>query len=500
MSLKIAFIHYNVQYKNGRENRLHLLTHMREAAVGGAQIILTPEMAVSGYSFKDRADICEQVESEDSEFINEINAIAEEFGCYICVGLALLQEETGAYCNSAIVVGPGNFFQRYDKINGEVRWARPGDPNQSNCFDTPWGRIGILICSDTYYDLQPRITALRGADLLLVPANWPPSGLDPVELWRARAVENGIAIAGCNRTGKDLNMCCESAESCLISSAGEVLFRQSSPKTAIFVHCLPLVGGKLDSNKRKERLKSRRVENYHSCYKNINIISDLTSFFDLPASGELAIHCLVNSKGTATETLDKLAATSREYNINDTTEKTSLWLLSLKDLTAIHLENLQRIARENGIWISIQVSGETSAHLFGPESYIRTEMVTDKAQPSHIDIGPARVAFMPYSSILHPENSVAASKDGCDLIVVGGERFTEEEKLICGARSINHLVVAMCNDQGGGIWMRPEGHARWGEILQEKSGVCNFVLNTELTRKKHFQDRLDLDRLFREEE
>ena len=59
----------------------------------------------------------------------------------------------------------------------------------------------MLICADTYYGLLPRSLALHDVDLLLTLANWPLVGIDPREVWRARALENGIGVIGANRTG-----------------------------------------------------------------------------------------------------------------------------------------------------------------------------------------------------------------------------------------------------------------------------------------------------------
>lgn len=502
MELQIAFIHLDVLYKNGDQNKKNLLRYIREAAENGAGIVLTPEMAVSGYSFQNRADIADAVEDEDGDFICELSSMAEDFDCYICVGLALRQKTTGAYCNSAIVVGPGNFFLRYDKVNGEIRWSRPGDPNQVNSFDTPWGKVGVLICSDTYYDLQPRIAALQGVDLMLVPANWPPSGLDPVELWRARAFENGVAIAACNRTGKDLNMSCESAESCLISSAGEVIFRQNSPTTMILANSLPLADGQLCSASREKRLQTRAVEDYHSCYKNINIVGDLTSFFDLPSVGGLSINCLVNGSHSTAETLEQLDADIQKHTSQADETTGALWLLSFTNFLGNCREELSCIAKENRVWLSVQETNpEPVFHLFGPTECMSLDVNGSSQRGStpypYLDIGPARVAFMPYEALLHPENAVAASKDGCDLIVVCSDSFSDDSRLICGVRTISHLGVAMCTERCAGIWMRPEGHARWGEIIQDGKGCCSFMLDTGLTRKKRFQDRLDLDRLLK---
>lgn len=496
MDLCIGFIHFNVQYKKGEENKYNLLKNIQKAAINGAKIILTPEMAVSGYSFQDREDISQFVEDEDGKFIKELALLAEQFGCYICIGLALRQSSTAAYCNSAIVLGPDGFVFRYDKINGEIRWARPGDPKQINSFLTPWGKVGVLICSDTYYDLQPRISALRGIDLLLVPANWPPTGLDPVELWQARAEENGFAIAACNRTGKDLNMSCELAESCLIDSMGKVIFRQQSATTQIFSHALPLAEGKLSSVQRRRQLEGRRVNTYHSCYRNINILKDSTSFYNLPPSGELRIHCVVGEKHTIDEVLTSLLEEIPHNPETMEQQNSSLWLCLVGESIKGHEREFAKLAREKQIWLCLEErNAQPLFHLFSPRESITLGPLEDHTPPPHLDIGPARVAFMDFATLRHPENAVVASKEGCDLIIVGNISFDESARRTCGVRTINHLCITLCSEAGAGIWMRPEGHARWGEVIQSGKGICRFTLDTHYTRRKRFQDRLDFDQL-----
>ena len=75
--------------------------------------------------------------------------------------------------------------------------------------------MGILVCSYTYYGLFARSMALKGVDFLWVPANWPPVGIDALEVWNARVLENGFFLAACNRTGKDRVMDCRGAVSCV---------------------------------------------------------------------------------------------------------------------------------------------------------------------------------------------------------------------------------------------------------------------------------------------
>jgi len=497
IELNISLIHYQVQYDEPEINKKNLLALIRRTAKNGADIILTPEMAISGYSFQSREDIAKTLEEEDGIFLQRIKKIAMGYNCYICVGLGLRDMKTGAYYNSAIIVGPNDFHLRYDKINGEFRWAKPGDPRQTGCFDSPWGKVGILICSDTYYELQPRIAALKGVDLLLVPANWPPSGLDPIELWRARALENGMAIAACNRTGQDLSMDCELAESCLIDADGSLIFRKQSAESKVFELTLPLENGKLRSSLRQKILSDRRPAHYHKCYRNIAAVSDLTSFLSLPIPGALSISCFVPepSGNTIKQVSDFFINKGRE-------SRPSLWILPPASYSDSFLHMLTQFGRQYGIWLLLQRNLKDQGwHLFSPENdpmhwNLPHWPFGNETIFPQIDIGPARIALIPFPALHHPEIAVAAAKDGCDMIVTSSVQFTDDIRLTCGVRTINHLAVALCTSNGAGIWMRPEGHERWGETVCCEGSSCGFLLDTALTRKKRFQDLVDFDIIF----
>jgi predicted amidohydrolase len=69
-------------------------------------------------------------------------------------------------------------------------------------FDLPWGRVALAICYDLRFPEMWRRYADAGAQLVLIPAEWP---VRRVEHWRlllrARAVENQFYVVGCNRAG-----------------------------------------------------------------------------------------------------------------------------------------------------------------------------------------------------------------------------------------------------------------------------------------------------------
>jgi hypothetical protein len=111
------------------------------------------------------------------------------------------------------------------------------------------------------------------------------------------------------------------------------------------------------------------------------------------------------------------------------------------------------------------------------------------------DCGPARLHIAPIKALYHPEMVLASAKQGCDLAIIFSDSFAESLRLLGGARTIDNVAVAVCSPEGAGIWMTPEGHQRWEEVVAGPGESCRFLLDTNRTRKKRFQDRIDFDTL-----
>jgi predicted amidohydrolase len=498
--LTLGLVHAAIRHGDPAANRRELLAHIDAAAAGGAQIILAPEMAISGYSFDSRGEIAPHVETLAGATVTAVAERARRHGVYICVGLALSSGPDGIYTNSAVLVDPqGRMACRYDKIRAESRWACPGDPGGDNTVQTPWGRLGILICSDTYHGLMPRVTALRGADLLLVPANWPPADFDPRELWRARALENGIHLAACNRTGLDRTMDCRQAASCLIDPHGEMLFEGSSEEGRFFLVHLPLTThGRLASGPRRRRLASRRPVHYPDCYLNLEAITDLTAHYELPPPARVPLVCVVPKPGEASadalrRVLDAEHAAAGE-----------LWLLPARhaDLSPRSLEAIGRMAADQGI--NVVTGGVTGGPRGRGRRYLAFTSGEENGQWTlppwpfdgegrfpRIRLAGLQILLAGLDALTHPELAVAAAKRGCDLALALEGDLMPAKRLLAGVRTIEQLAVAACAPDSAGIWLPPRGHRRWGEARATAGQVCRQDLDVERLRNKRFHDRID---------
>lgn len=488
-SLSLALLHATVDHKQPANNRQQLLALLHQAGEAGAQLALSPELAISGYSFASRDDIAPFTETIDGPTISALRPLARRYGMYICVGLAEREPRSNLFYNSVFVLDPhGQLICRYRKINAETRWACPGNPREDNTFATPWGRIGLLICSDSYHSLPARVASRRGADLLLIPANWPPTGLDPREIWQTRALENGVTVVACNRTGLDLSMDCRQGPSAVFGVDGEPMLDHCSAQTQLLLAEIPL-----DAN---GRLAAIRMQNRHilgdctDCALPLSGIADLTAFLRLPPPGPLTIHCLATS---STEQIIKMLQPGKQRNAAD------LYILPAAAYSDGALELLQshcdardvavcctRLEQRPGIyWLQAQQSPRI----------LELSTWAPTASLPWIDYGPARILPIPSWGLRQPEPICAAAKQGCDLVICSAPAFSASDRLIAGARTIDNVATALCSDEGGGIWMTPEGHERWQETLAAPQAACSYLLDTQRTRHKKFQDRVDYEQL-----
>jgi len=182
---------------------LEALLHLTEtASASGAKLIVTPEMATTAYCWATREEISRDVEPVPGPTTDRFGEIAARYECWIVVGLAEVDPETGVYYNSAVLIGPDGPVGLYRKTHAyvsEPKWAKDGDLGLP-VFETPIGRIAMTICMDATYPETARIPALGGADVICFPTNWL-TEKSPSPSWMVRAAENGVYFVAANRYG-----------------------------------------------------------------------------------------------------------------------------------------------------------------------------------------------------------------------------------------------------------------------------------------------------------
>ena len=201
------------------ENLAKAVERTREAAARGAQIVCLQELFRSQYFCREEAaelfDLAETIPGPSTETLGRV---AKELGIVLIASL-FEKRARGLYHNTAAVLNPdGAIAGLYRKMHipddplyFEKFYFTPGDLGFRN-FDTPFGRIGVLVCWDQWYPEGARLTALQGADILFYPTaiGWHPAekaryGEQQLAAWqtiqRAHAIANGVYVAAVNRTG-----------------------------------------------------------------------------------------------------------------------------------------------------------------------------------------------------------------------------------------------------------------------------------------------------------
>lgn len=207
--VKIACVQMDVVYGDLKSTLSEVCEWIEKAAAEGADVVLFPELILSaGYALGERyRKVAETVPGPS------IEAVARKAGenkIYVIVGLAEKSANDILY-DSAVLI------DRQGKILGTYRKSHLYPPTESifsrgeelPVYQTDFGTVGLLICYDLEFPETARILALKGAEVIFhLVADWPQGvpGLPErvFELsFRARALENRIVLAICNRVGDD---------------------------------------------------------------------------------------------------------------------------------------------------------------------------------------------------------------------------------------------------------------------------------------------------------
>jgi predicted amidohydrolase len=200
----------------------HVEPLIRQAAAGGARLILTPE--ATNFLIQDRASRdALLVEADRDAVVLGLRGLARELGVWLLIGSAIVRSghagDDRAANRSILIDDRGETVATYDKLHvydvdlptGE-RWresasVRPGDG--AVVADTPWGKLGLTICYDIRFPQLHRALAKAGAAMIAVPAAFTvPTGEAHWEtLLRARAIETGAFVlapaqAGAHEDGR----------------------------------------------------------------------------------------------------------------------------------------------------------------------------------------------------------------------------------------------------------------------------------------------------------
>lgn len=197
---------------------------IREAAKRGAQIVLLQELFNTQY-------FCQTIDDKFFDLAQPVPGPLTDSLCKLAKELEVVivapffeRRAAGIYHNSLVVIdADGTLMGKYRKKHipddpgfYEKYYFTPGE-DEYRVFETKYAKIGSLICWDQWYPEAARITALKGAELLVYPTA---IGTLPDEdeqisaeyhdawqtIQRSHAIANGCFVASINRVGQEDNV------------------------------------------------------------------------------------------------------------------------------------------------------------------------------------------------------------------------------------------------------------------------------------------------------
>lgn len=204
-TIRVAGVQMDPKIGEIDSNLRTIVDRFQEAAANGANLVVFPECALSGYGFGSREEAMIYAESIPGPGVEVIAAKCAQAGAYCIFGL--LERDGDRLFNACVLVGPSGLIGSYRKIHlpflGVDRFADPGD-RPFAVHEAGGLRIGMHICYDGAFPEASRVLALLGADLLVLPTNWPTHSECAAEhMMACRAMENVVYTMAVNRVGEE---------------------------------------------------------------------------------------------------------------------------------------------------------------------------------------------------------------------------------------------------------------------------------------------------------
>ena len=170
-NIRVAAVQIEHTDNHKPANLAKIRSFVTRAAARNVELIVFPECCITGYWFLrklNRDELLALAEPvPDGPSSKQISALAIEFQLIIGAGLVELAPD-GTLYNTYLVADPDGSTHRHRKIHCFISEHLAGG-SEFTVFDSPLGKLGVLICYDNNLGENVRLTALAGAEILLAP-------------------------------------------------------------------------------------------------------------------------------------------------------------------------------------------------------------------------------------------------------------------------------------------------------------------------------------------
>lgn len=188
--------------KNIEKTEQHIKSYLKENP-GGIDLLVLPELALSGYFFADKEEVAKIAENfETGRHINRLLEMAKKYNVNIVTGFA--EEEEGNYYNSAAMLrrdGNKDIYRKMHIFAEEKKFFKKGDLGFP-VFELEGIKVAMLVCYDHFFPEAARSVSLQGAQIICHPSNLVLPEYGQITTW-VRAVENHVFWILANRVGTE---------------------------------------------------------------------------------------------------------------------------------------------------------------------------------------------------------------------------------------------------------------------------------------------------------
>jgi predicted amidohydrolase len=232
----IAGVQIAIEPNNVKKNIEKVVKWLNKAAEEyNPDLIIFPETITTGFATGlSKEELWDLVDTVPA-ISEEVSKAAQKNKVHVVFPTYTRGEKRGDVYNSSILIGSnGDIIGVYNKTHiypAEREWALPGET--ADVYDTPFAKIGMIICYDGDYPELSRILAMKGAEIIVRPS----ALLRSFEIWKltnaARAYDNHVYLAGINATGPDATGTYYFGNSMIVSPIAQQLALATAGETII---------------------------------------------------------------------------------------------------------------------------------------------------------------------------------------------------------------------------------------------------------------------------
>jgi predicted amidohydrolase len=205
VACRVAAVQMEPKLGQVAANLERILKRLAVAAAAGARLVVFPECALSGYGYSSRDEGLARAVTTDSCPVQQVVAACGQYECFCVFGM--LERASDRMFNACVLAGPAGVIGTYRKVHlpflGVDMFADPGD-RPFAVHDAAGLKVGMHICYDGSFPETARVLTLLGADLLVLPTNWPTHSECAAEhMIPTRAMENTVYVMAINRVGDE---------------------------------------------------------------------------------------------------------------------------------------------------------------------------------------------------------------------------------------------------------------------------------------------------------